>query len=234
MIVRAGTSGFSFDAWKGPFYPDKIAGSKMLAFYAERLGTVEINNTFYKLPTEKMLSDWAAQVPPSFRFSLKASRYLTHRLRLKDPKEPIDRFFGLAKALGERLGPVLVQLPPFVRKDVPLLADFVAQLPAGKLVAMEFRHASWRDDAVYAEMRRGNVAWVGSEADDEPLFLADTADWAYLRLRKTLYSNEDIAAWAGRLRAAGKDTYAYFKHEDDGLGPKLAATLARAVADAIG
>jgi uncharacterized protein YecE (DUF72 family) len=227
--VLAGTSGFSFDAWKGPFYPEKIAGKQMLAFYASRLLTVEINGSFYKLPTEKTLSEWASQVPPVFRFSLKASRYLTHGLRLKDARVAVEHFYGLAAKLGACLGPLFVQVPPNVKKDMPLLLDFLSVLPEGKLVAMELRDPSWRDEAVYGLMRERDVAWVGSESDDEPMHAPETASWSYLRLRKSRYSKRDITGWARRLTAARKDAYVYFKHEDGGLGPALAKQLTEAI-----
>ena len=226
MLLRAGTSGFSFDAWKGPFYDAKLPASKMLSFYAARLLTVEINNTFYKLPTEKTLLAWAEQVPATFRFALKASRYLTHKLRLKTPKEPLERFFGLAQALGDKLGPLLVQLPPYVKKDVPLLEDFLAALPERRQVALEFRHASWFDDSVYSALKRRGAALVVAETDDEEAHLEWTAPFAYVRLRKVQYEPAALARWREALSTAPLDeAYVFFKHEDDALGPKLAAAF---------
>ena len=226
MLLRAGTSGFSFDAWKGPFYDATLPATKMLSFYGARLPTVEINNTFYKLPTEKTLLHWAEEVPPAFRFALKASRYLTHKLRLKTPKEPLERFFGLAKALGDKLGPLLVQLPPYVKKDVPLLEDFLAALPEKRQVALEFRHASWFDDAVYSALKSRGAALVVAETDDEAPHLEWTAPFAYVRLRKVAYGAAALAEWHERLTAAPlEEAYVFFKHEDDGLGPKLATAF---------
>lgn len=226
MLLRAGTSGFSFDAWKGHFYAADLPATKMLRFYGARLPTVEINNTFYKLPTEKTLLHWAEEVPPNFRFALKASRYLTHKLRLKTPAEPLARFFGLAQALGEKLGPLLVQLPPYVKKDLPLLEDFLAALPPKRQVALEFRHESWSHDLVYSALKSHGAALVVAETDDEAPRLEWTAPFAYVRLRKAQYDAAALARWRATLRGATlEEAYVFFKHEDDGLGPKLAAAF---------
>lgn len=226
MLLRAGTSGFSFEAWKGPFYDANLPASKMLTFYAARLPTVEINNTFYKLPTEKTLLAWAEQVPPTFRFALKASRYLTHKLRLKTPKEPLERFFGLAQALGDKLGPLLVQLPPYVKMDLPLLEDFLAALPEKRQVALEFRHASWFDDSVYSALKSRGAALVVAETEDEEPRHEWTAPFAYLRLRKAQYDDAALARWRDALaKAPLEEAYVFFKHEDDALGPKLATAF---------
>ncbi len=230
MIVRTGTSGFSYAAWKGPFYPAKCPSVKMLSFYGERLRTVEINNTFYKLPTAEIFAQWGARVPADFRFSLKASRFITYSLKLVNAKESLDRFYGVADELGEKVGPLLVQLPPFFSMELSALEDFVSVLPRGKRVALELRHPSWRNELVYKAMRKKNVAWVGVETDDESAFVPDTADWSYLRLRKEVYSEDNLKTWAKRLRGDGRDVFVYFKHEDHGVGPNLALRLAAACA----
>jgi uncharacterized protein YecE (DUF72 family) len=180
MPVRTGTSGFSYSAWKGPFYPPKCPSKRMLVEYGLRLGTVEINNTFYKLPKTETFAEWAAAVPTDFRFSLKASRFITYSKKLRDCAEALSRFFDVASPLKERLGPLLVQLPPFFSMDIHALDDFVGAIPNGKRVALELRHPSWRDDAVYAKMKAKNVAWVGVETDDETAHLPSTSDWSYV------------------------------------------------------
>ena len=229
MRIRVGTSGYSYKEWKGPFYPERLPAKAFLKFYASKLDTVEINNSFYRLPTEKTLGEWAAEVPDAFSFSLKASQYLTHKLRLKDASEAVTRFWGLREKLGGKRGPVLVQLPPFVKKDAPLLREFLALLPAGHMAALEFRHASWFDDEVYDALRAKGATLVLSETDEsteEQAKIVATADFAYLRLRRVAYDDAQIAAWADQIRAQPwKDAYVFFKHEDAGTGPRLAAKL---------
>ena len=158
MRIRVGTSGYSYKPWKGPFYPEDLPDAQMLAFYGEHLPTVEINNTFYRMPKREVLERWAGAVPESFRFVLKASQRITHQKRLKNVAEEIRYFFETAAVLGERLGPVLFQLPPFSKKDAPRLRDFLAGLPEGARAALEFRHESWFDEEVYGVLREGRAA----------------------------------------------------------------------------
>jgi uncharacterized protein YecE (DUF72 family) len=220
MEVRVGTSGFSYKEWKGSFYPDAIKDSEMLRFYAGRFGAVEINNTFYRLPSRETLRRWAEEVPKAFVFVLKASQRITHRQRLSsESKETVDYLFDVATTLGERLGPVLFQTPPFLRKDVARLRDFLAFLPPGRPVAFEFRHETWRDDAVYEALRGRNAALVCADTEESGETgapVVPTADWGYLRLRRCDYDEAGLAAWAERIRAQPWQTaYVFFKHEDD-------------------
>ena len=228
MRIRVGTSGFAYKEWKGTFYPEKIASTKMLAYYAVRLPTVEINYTFYRAPTPKILEGWAAQTPDPFKLTLKAPRRITHDQRLRDVAEPVARFFETAGVLGPKLGAVLVQLPPYHRKDAPLLRDFVATLPEGACAAFEFRHASWFDDEVLEILRSTNLALCIADSEKTSAPVEMTADYAYFRLRDEGYTPDDLAKWADVIRektAACREVYVYFKHEDAGKGPEFARIL---------
>jgi uncharacterized protein YecE (DUF72 family) len=225
MQILAGTSGYSYKEWLGIFYPAKLPAKQMLAHYARALPTVEINNTFYRLPQRSMLEGWAAQVPENFRFAVKASRRITHIKRLAGVQDETRYLLDTVQALGERLGPVLFQLPPYQRCDVPRLTEFLADLPAGTQAAFEFRHPSWFDDAVYAALAEHRCALCASDVDDaeEPPLVA-TAPLAYLRLRRKDYDDAALERWLARLGAgAWERAYVYFKHEDEGVGPRLAA-----------
>jgi uncharacterized protein YecE (DUF72 family) len=224
MKVVTGTSGFSYPEWKGSFYPADLPQARMLPYYASRLGAVEINNTFYRMPSEKLLSGWAAQAPPGFSFILKASQRITHQKRLKDAGELVDLFFATASVLGERLGPVLFQLPPNMKKDAARLQDFLALLPSDRRAAFEFRHPSWFDEETYTLLRARGAALCIAEAEDLSTPLVATAGWGYLRLRRQDYDDAMLHAWAERLRAqAWSEAYVFFKHEDAAAGPRLAA-----------
>jgi len=228
MRIRVGTSGYSYKPWKGPFYPEDLPDAKMLAYYGEHLPTVEINNTFYRMPKRDVLERWAGEVPESFRFVLKASQRITHRKRLRDVGEEISYFFETAAVLGERLGPVLFQLPPFSKKDAPRLRDFLAGLPRGARAALEFRHESWFDDEVFGVLREGGAAHCLADTDEgeaDPALVA-TGDWGYLRLRRSEYSDAELGRWLERIRAQPwREAYVFFKHEDEGRGPDLAQRL---------
>lgn len=232
MRIAVGTSGYAYKEWKGNFYPADLPADGMLRYYGERLNTVEINNTFYRMPQEKVLLDWAAVVPDGFRFVLKASQKITHFKRLKDVGSEVEYFLRVANVLGPKLGPTLFQLPPNLKKDLPRLTDFLALIPRTWRAAFEFRHASWFDDDVFALLKDHNAALCladtdpdeesGKEALQVP-FVA-TADWGYLRLRRAGYAAADLAAWAGQVTSqAWQDAFVFFKHEDAGAGPKLAA-----------
>lgn len=225
MNLYVGTSGYSYKEWKGSFYPEKIPAKEMLRYYAERLSTVEINATFYRMPQPSMLENWKEQVPGTFRFSLKASQRITHFKRLKETDQETKYFLETAAVLGEQLGVVLVQLPPNMKKDLPRLETFLKQLPQTLRVAFEFRHPTWFEDDVLELLRSQNRALVVSDTDDLPATHIDkTSDWGYLRLRRVNYSEEILADWLERIRAQDwKDTFVFFKHEDEGTGPKLAA-----------
>jgi uncharacterized protein YecE (DUF72 family) len=226
MRVLAGTSGFSYKEWKGAFYPGDLPAEEMLRFYAARLPAVEINNTFYRMPKAELLAGWAEQVPDGFRFVLKASQRITHHKRLKEVAEEVGYFFRVAATLGDRLGPVLFQLPPNLKKDLPRLSDFLDLLPAATRAAVEFRHASWFEDDVYEALRARGAALCIAEDEELSTPPVATAAWGYLRLRRADYGDAEVLAWADRVRAQPWDeAYVFFKHEDAGTGPRLAAEL---------
>ena len=224
MRVWAGTSGYSYKEWKGNFYPEDLDNDEMLGFYAGELPAVEINNTFYRMPTDKLLATWAEQVPPDFRFAIKASRRITHKKCLKDAEEETEYLTRTVSTLGDRLGEILFQLPPYLKKGVDRLEGFLAQLPKGTRAAFEFRHPSWYEDEVFEKLGAAGaalcIAEAGGEADAPNVA---TADWGYLRLRRTDYSDEDLAAWAERVRShPWSDAFVFFKHEDEAAGPAFA------------
>ena len=225
--VWTGTSGYSYPEWKGTFYPEKMAAKDMLRFYAERFPTVEINNTFYRMPKQALLQGWADQVPESFTFVLKASQRITHIQRLKECGELLTYLFRVSATLGARLGPLLFQLPPNFKKDVPRLAGFFDQMPEQRRVAFEFRHASWFDDEVYETLRARKAALCVADTGEEPAApLVATADWGYLRLRREEFSDAELRDWARRIREQPwSDAYVFLKHEEEAKGPKLAARL---------
>ena len=225
--VLAGTSGFSYPAWRGGFYPDDLPAAKMLSFYAQALGTVEINNTFYRQPTAALLEAWARETPPVFRFALKAPQRITHQLRLKDASEPTLAFCEVARRLGRRLGPLLFQLPPHLRFDAGRLRDFLALLPAGLEYAVEFRSEGWLNDETYGLLSERRVALCIADSEALATPLVATAPYGYLRLRREDYTDADVDAWAARILATNgwKRTYVYFKHEDGARGTTLARAL---------
>ncbi|HET6362223.1 MAG TPA: DUF72 domain-containing protein [Gemmatimonadota bacterium] len=224
MRLWPGTSGFSYKEWKGSFYPEDLPDAAMLGWYAERFPAVEINNTFYRMPTRKLLQGWAEQVPEGFRFALKASRKITHQKKLADAGDELAYVADTSRALGPRLGPTLVQLPPWLKKDVPLLAAFLALLPADFPVALEFRSSSWFDEEVYAALEEAGAALVVSDTGKGDPPVVRTAAFGYARLRRVEYDEADLETWAERLAAPGwDDLYAFFKHEDEATGPRLAA-----------
>jgi len=225
--VLTGTSGYSYDEWKGNFYPEKIAAKDMLRFYAERFPTVEINNTFYRMPKEALLQGWADQVPENFTFVIKASQRITHFKRLKECGEPLTYLFRVTSTLGARLGPLLFQLPPNFKKDVPRLLGFFDAMPERRRVAVEFRHASWFDDEVYETLRGQGAALCVADTGEEPAAtLVATTDWGYLRLRREEFGDAELRDWAQRIREQPwGDAYVFLKHEEEGKGPKLAARL---------
>jgi uncharacterized protein YecE (DUF72 family) len=226
--LLAGTSGFAYKEWKGPFYPADLRDDAMLGYYAGRLPTVEINNTFYRMPRESVVAAWADQTPDGFRFVLKASRKITHFGRLKNVASELEYFLRVSSALGPKRGPSLFQLPPNMKKDAARLSEFVALLPRAWPAAFEFRHASWFDDETYEILRARNAALcladTGAEEDATPLVA--TADWGYVRLRAETYGDADLARWVATLRGQPwGDAYVFFKHEDAGAGAKLALRL---------
>lgn len=224
MELRVGTSGFSYREWKGPFYPEALPARRMLAYYAERLPAVEINATFYRMPKASLLESWAAQVPESFRFVLKASRRITHIRRLVGAEEETEYLLRTSAVLGERLGALLFQLPPNLAADPARLEAFLGLLPPGTPVAFEFRHPSWATPAVEDLLRAQGHALAVVDADAAPApALPVTGPFGYLRLRGAEYAEDDLAAWARRVADTGWErAFVFFKHEDAGAGPRLA------------
>jgi len=227
-----GTSGWAYASWKQKFYPPEVKTKELLAHYATRLRTNEVNYTFNHLPTARNIESWQAQTPPGFVFALKASQYITHIKRLTEPATTLPPFFEKVRPLGDRLGPILFQTPPWLKRDDELLAMFVGELPTDIRCALEVREASWYDPAVYALLAARGVALVHGEGEKAPSpveTLGETSDFAYVRLRaREGYDDEAITGWAERLRglqAAGKDVYAYFRHDDDGSNGVAAEKL---------
>ena len=226
MQLRAGTSGFSYAEWRGGFYPADLPDGQMLTFYAGRLPAVEINNTFYRLPKSELLASWHDAVGSDFRFVLKASRRITHMSRLVNTADTLAYLWQAAGNLREKLGPILFQLPPFMRKDLGVLGAFLSTLPAGLRAAIEFRHASWLADDVYEVLRRHGAALCVADSEEFATPLEATAGWGYLRLRRQDYDDAALRGWAERLRAQRFDeTFVFFKHEDEGAGPRLAESF---------
>jgi uncharacterized protein YecE (DUF72 family) len=225
MKLHVGTSGYSYKEWKGNFYPEELPANEMLSYYASRLPAVEINNTFYRLPQPKMLENWKEQVPQRFRFSIKASQRITHFKRLQNAADETAYLLKTASVLDKRLGVILFQLPPNMKKDAERLKAFLDQLPSETRAAFEFRHESWFDDEVLGLLRGQDRALVVSDTDEKPLSeIVSTASWGYLRLRRTTYQKKDLAEWLSRVQnQKWKDAFVFFKHEDEGVGPKLAA-----------
>jgi len=230
MRLRAGTSGFSFEGWRGTFYPETLPPGEWLSFYAARLPAVEINNTFYRMPKADLLRAWAGQVAarPGFGFALKAPRRLTHVARLgPEAAQGVEHLCRVAEALGEHRGPLLFQLPPTLRRDLERLRALLALVPGGFRVAVEFRHASWDGPEVDQVLATAGAARVVSETDTGPApTLPQGAAWGYLRLRRADYDDAALRQWLERLAATGwSEAWVFFKHEEDGLGPRLAARL---------
>lgn len=224
MRLWVGTSGYSYKEWLGKFYPERCPAKEMLRFYSSRFAAVEINNSFYRPPKETVLRSWAGQVPPEFRFVLKAPRRITHIKRLKDPAAELEYLFGVATALGSSQGAILFQLPPNLKKDIERLQTFLSLLPADRQVAFEFRHPSWLDEDVFASLRARNCALCVADTDEgEARDLINTATWGYLRLRRREYTGLDLHRWKERIRLQPWDhAYVFFKHEDQATGPKFA------------
>jgi len=224
--LHIGTSGYSYKEWKGTFYPEDLSAKDMLSYYGERLNAVEINNTFYRLPKAAVLDSWAQQVPENFRFVIKASRRITHFTRLKaEAREPTEYLLATVETLGARLGLVLFQLPPNFKIDLERFSAFLEMLPEGTPAAFEFRHDSWKDDAVYDTLRARDMALVcaDTEVGEEDAPIVSTASWGYLRLRRPSYDDADLARWRDVISAQGWErAFVFFKHEDEGAGPKMA------------
>ena len=225
MQLHVGTSGWSYPPWRGSFYPEDLPAARFLSYYAERLPAVEVNNTFYRLPKEETMLAWAAEVPSEFRFAVKASQRITHQKRLKECGEETAYLLRTAAALGDRLGCVLFQLPPNLKADLARLQAFLPHLASGPPAAFEFRHPSWQDDSVLAALAEAGVALCAADTDEEPQDeIVATASWGYVRLRRADYTDAELGRWAERVaRQQWRRTFVFFKHEDAGVGPRLAA-----------
>jgi uncharacterized protein YecE (DUF72 family) len=230
MNILVGTSGWSYKEWKGSFYPAKLPADEMLRFYAGVFPTVEVNNSFYRTPAERVLATWAEQVPEPFRFVVKASRRVTHNNRLLDGDGSLGYFLRAINPLGSRLGPTLFQLPPTFKKDIDRLRNFLALLPRRWVTAMEFRHPSWFVDEVYDILRARDVALVAVDEDEtegKGSPLVPTASWGYVRLRSGVYDGPALESWAARIRAnPWSEAYVFLKHEDGSpTGPAAAREM---------
>jgi uncharacterized protein YecE (DUF72 family) len=227
MRFHIGTSGYNYPEWRGSFYPEKFPTARMLAYYAERFSTVEINYTFYRMPTEKLLAGWAAGTPEHFTFTLKAPRRITHDSKLQRCEDLARTFCRTASTLGAKLGVLLFQLPPTFKRNDAALAEFVQLLPDATRAAFEFRHASWHDAAVFDILRARNLALCVADSEKMSTPVVATADYAYFRLRDEGYQPADIARWGETIRALDgpRDAFVYFKHEEQGKGPEFAREL---------
>lgn len=222
-----GTSGFSYAPWRGHFYPKDLATEDMLKFYASVFGTVEINHSFYRMPTPTLLTNWRRQTPLRFRFALKAPQRITHHLRLKDAAEPAREFVRRADSLGEKLGPLLFQLPPHLRADRDRLDEFLRALPQGSEPVFEFRHASWFTEDVYDVLAANRAALCIADTESLTTPLVATAPFGYVRLRRDDYSPADLADWAAKLKeiTRWKRVYVFLKHDEAGKAPALASAF---------
>jgi len=232
MKTWIGTSGFQYTEWKGTFYPEDLPASKMLPYFAERLRTTEINYTFHRIPSLKTIENWKTQTPENFRFALKAPQKITHFAKLRDCQDTLAYFCKVISDLGEREGPVLFQLPPNFKKDAEVLRSFLRELPTMR-AAFEFRHPSWLDDEVFELLRSSNIALCLADTEKLAAPTAVTADYGYLRLRREDYTSEDVARWATFVRQQAthwQETFVYFKHEESGIGPKLAQQMMQLLA----
>ncbi|CAN5798693.1 DUF72 domain-containing protein [soil metagenome] len=228
MNTWIGTSGFQYPEWKGTFYPEKMPTAKMLPYYAERFSTTEVNYTFHRIPSAKTIDGWCSNTPERFQFSLKAPQKVTHFAKLRNCADTLRYFFEVVSSLERKLGPVLYQLPPGLKKDAELLGAFLEDLPPRMRCAFEFRHESWFDDEVFALLRKANAALCLADAEKLTTPLVATADFGYLRLRREDYTAADVKQWAEKIRSLGSnwtDALVYFKHEESGTGPKLAQQL---------
>ena len=228
MRVHVGTSGYNYPEWRGTFYPEKFPAPKMFGYYSERFHTVEINYTFYRMPTEKLIAGWAAQAPEGFRYTLKAPKRISHDRRLANCADETTFFTTVAQQLGDKLATLLFQLPPTMKCDAARLGDFLATLPKGLRTAFEFRHDSWLNDDVYQRLHDAGAALCIADFGDKTTPLQTTARYGYFRLRDEGYQDADIARWADTVAAQTPhwdDAFVYFKHEDEGKGPAFAAAF---------
>jgi uncharacterized protein YecE (DUF72 family) len=228
MGLWVGTSGYAYPEWRGSFYPEKMQTAKMLPYYAERFATVEINNTFYRMPNAKLLEGWSAQTPENFRLTLKAPQRITHHKRLRDCADDVKYFLEVAATLGPKLGAILFQTPPYLRMNLEVLDGFLEMLPAGLVAAFEFRHASWMEADVFGRLQAKGLALCVADSEKFSTPVEITAGYAYFRLRDEGYQPADIERWAQIIRdktAHCRDVFVYFKHEEAGIGTEFAKQL---------
>ena len=228
MALWVGTSGYAYPEWRGSFYPEKMQTSKMLPYYAERFATVEINNTFYRMPNAKLLEGWSAQTPENFKLTLKAPQRITHQKRLRDCADEVKYFLEVAATLGPKLGAILFQTPPYLRMNLEVLDGFLAMLPAGLCAAFEFRHKSWLEPEVFSRLQAKGLALCVADSENFSTPVEITAGYAYFRLRDEGYQPQDIERWAGVIREktqGSSDVFVYFKHEEAGIGTEFAKQL---------
>ena len=227
-MIWVGTSGYNYPEWKGSFYPSDLSTAKMLPYYAARCPTVEINYTFYRTPNAKILDGWNKATPDRFKLTLKAPKRITHDARLRDCGDRVRQFLDTAATLGPKLGALLFQLPPNLKKDLPLFDAFLEAFPPRVCAAFEFRHVSWLDEEIYARLRARNLALCVADSEKLSTPVEITADYGYFRLRDEGYTPADIARWADVIRektSACRDVFVYFKHEEEGKGPEFAKLL---------
>ena len=232
MSIWVGTSGYNYPEWKGNFYPATIPAAKMLPYYAERFPTVEINYTFYRMPTEKIVAGWSQATPDGFALTLKAPRRITHDARLRDCADPVRQFLEIAATLGPKLGALLFQLPPNLKKDLALFDAFLDTFPPKVCAAFEFRHPSWFDDDVFSRLRARGLALCVADSEKLSAPVEITAPYAYFRLRDEGYTPEDIEKWAAVVKGLDgrcEDVFVYFKHEEAGKGPEFGKALLQAM-----
>ena len=226
MKLWIGTSGYSYPEWKGSFYPPDLSTKKMFGFYSERFPTVEINATFYRMPTDKLVDGWVQGAPASFRFTFKAPKVITHIKRMKDCEDPLSFFLARADRLGANRAALLFQLPPFLKKDVPLLKDFLALVKSDHRAAFEFRNATWHDEEVYTALSDAGAALCIADSEKLTTPLVATTSWGYFRLRDEGYERADIARWHAQIsQQKWGEAFVYFKHEDAGKGAQFALQL---------
>lgn len=228
MAIWIGTSGYNYPEWKGSFYPEKLPSSQMLSYYAQRLNTVEINYTYYRMPNQKTLESWNIATPERFKLTLKAPKRITHDARLKDCEDSVRYFVDTSAKLGPKLGVLLFQFPPSFKQDLPLFDSFLETVPPGTRAAFEFRHGSWLNDDLYSRLKAKNLALC--VADNENFWTPTeiTADYAYFRLRDEGYAPEDVRRWTHTIlekTSACTDVFVYFKHEEAGKGPEFARIM---------
>ncbi|HEX3844618.1 MAG TPA: DUF72 domain-containing protein [Steroidobacteraceae bacterium] len=237
MAIWVGTSGYNYPEWRGSFYPEKFATTRMLPYYAQRLASVEINYTFYRSPNPAILAGWSSQTPPGFKFTLKAPKRITHDARLRDCAESLKYFLDTAATLGPKLGMLLFQLPPFFKRDLAVLDTFLEAFPPETRAAFEFRHSSWLKEEVFERLRARNLTLCVADNENSSTPVAITSDCGYFRLRDEGYIPGDIEQWARTIQektARCRDVYVYFKHEEAGKGPQFARQLLAALGLAAG